>query len=259
MKEYTIGFIGAGRITRIMLEGFKKAGVLPRNIVVVDTNQEVLNTLKKRFSEIDAVLNDYHKPSMQDMVFLALHPPVISTALSEIKPVMSEKTIIVSFAPKVTINKIAEQLGGFKRIVRFLPNAPSIVNAGFNPIVFAPEFPSAEKNDLLLLLGKLGECFEVQEEKIEAYAIIVAMGPTYLWFQLEELKKLGESFGLTSGELEKGLKQMVIGTAKTMFESGLSSTEVIDLIPVKPLAEDENTIKNCYKQKLEVLYNKLKT
>ena len=50
MKDYTFGFIGAGRITRIMLGGFKRAGRLPQQIVVTDSNQEALDALKRHFS-----------------------------------------------------------------------------------------------------------------------------------------------------------------------------------------------------------------
>ncbi len=258
MRDYTFGFIGAGRITRIMLDGFKRAGRLPQQIVVTDSNQEALNALERRFSNIDAVFNDTKKPSAQDIVFLALHPPAMSPVLNEIRPSICEKTIVVSLAPKITIDSISEHLGGFKRIIRLLPNAPSIVNAGFNPTVFSSAFSLEEKHDILSVFRVLGECPEVKEEMIEAYAITTAMGPTYFWFQLDELRKLGESFGLTSDDLRGGLKQMVIGAAKTMFESGLSATEVMDLIPVKPLAEDEAGIRSLYETKLNALFNKLK-
>jgi pyrroline-5-carboxylate reductase len=40
MQDYPLGFIGAGRITKIMLEGLKRAGKLPQQIVVTDLNQD---------------------------------------------------------------------------------------------------------------------------------------------------------------------------------------------------------------------------
>ena len=81
MKDYTLGFIGAGRVTKIMLEGFKRAGKFPQQVVVTDLKQEALDTLKTRFPSIDTVLNDNKKPCAQDIVFLALHPPAIGAVL----------------------------------------------------------------------------------------------------------------------------------------------------------------------------------
>ena len=84
------------------------------------------------------------------------------------------------------------------------------------------------------------------EDKLEAYAIVTAMGPTYLWFQLYLLQEFGRSFGLTETEVKDGVSKMVVGTVKTM-EAGLSPAEVMDLVPVKPLGDEEENIKGLYR------------
>jgi pyrroline-5-carboxylate reductase len=43
-----------------------------------------------------------------------------------------------------------------------------------------------------------------------------------------------------------------------MYQSGLSADEVMDLVPVKPLADEESGIRAIYQQKLQSLYAKLK-
>ncbi len=43
----TIGFIGAGRITRIMLEGLRRAGALPRRILVHDPDAAAVAALQR--------------------------------------------------------------------------------------------------------------------------------------------------------------------------------------------------------------------
>ncbi len=42
----TLGFIGGGRITRILLNGFKNANVSFETIYVYETNETVLSALK---------------------------------------------------------------------------------------------------------------------------------------------------------------------------------------------------------------------
>lgn len=231
---------------------------MPRQVVVSDTNIEVLNKLKEGFPEISIAPNDNKQPALKDIVFIALHPPAVGDVLSEIKSYLKPESILVSLAPKLTIAKITERLQGFNRVVRILPNAPSIVNAGYNPIAFSQGLTETEKQQLISLLGALGECPDVSEEKLEGYAILTAMGPTYLWFQLYELQELGKLFGLNSQEAEDGVSKMVMGAVKTMRESGLSPAEVMDLIPVKPLEEEQENIKNIYRSKLEALFKKLR-
>ena len=85
------------------------------------------------------------------------------------------------------------------------------------------------------------------------------MGPTYFWFQLYELQELAKSFGISSHTLKDAIPKMLNGAAKTMYESGLTPAEVMDLVPVKPLGEEEATIKGLYQNRLNALYTKLKS
>lgn len=78
----SVGFIGGGRITKIILGDFQKAESISKNIVVSDSNIDVLNSLKEEYTEI-CITQDNKQAAMQDIVFVALHPPVMSTIISE--------------------------------------------------------------------------------------------------------------------------------------------------------------------------------
>ena len=108
------------------------------------------------------------------------------------------------------------------------------------------------------MLAPLGECPEVAEEKLEAYAVLTAMGPTYLWFQLQALREVAAGFGLTEAEILPALKRMVCGGARTLLESGLTAAEVMDLVPVKPLAEMEAQVAEMYRTRLPAIHQKIK-
>jgi pyrroline-5-carboxylate reductase len=45
---------------------------------------------------------------------------------------------------------------------------------------------------------------------------------------------------------------------KTLFDSQRTPAEVMDLVPVKPIGEDEEAIRNIYRTKLKGLFAKLK-
>ncbi len=184
MAYKRIGFIGGGRVVHIILGGWQKTGHMPEDLVVSDVNPDVLNRLKARFPEIRVSPNDNKPPASQDLVFLGLHPPAVAGCLGEIKDCLKPDAILVSLAPKLTFAKLAGLLGGFDRIVRLIPNAPSINGEGFNPVSFPEGLAREERTEISSLLGVLGKCPEVEEGKLEAYASLTAMGPTYLWFQL---------------------------------------------------------------------------
>jgi pyrroline-5-carboxylate reductase len=98
----------------------------------------------------------------------------------------------------------------------------------------------------------------VPEEQLEAYAVLTAMGPTYLWFQLYELQTIGVSFGLAEAAAAEGVRAMADGAVALMAESGLQPADVMDLVPVKPLGNDEASIRECYGKRLKGMYAKLK-
>jgi len=257
MSNKTIGFIGGGRITRIFLEGWKRANFLPATIVASDCNTETLAKLKAIFPSVTTSAQGAAAAS-QDVVFLAVHPPVMAEVAAGIKGHLKPGALVVSLAPKFTLAKLTELLGGFTRLARVIPNAPSVVNFGFNPVAFAPALTPADKAELTALLSPLGECPEVAEGKLEAYAILTAMGPTYLWFQLQALREVAAGFGLSDAEIAPALKRMVCGGARTLLESGLNPADVMDLIPVKPLAEMEPQVTEMYRTRLPALYQKIK-
>ncbi len=257
MSTKTIGFVGSGRISRIFLGGWRRANAMPASILVSDCNADTLAKLQTQFPGVRTT-GDGQTAAAQDIVFLAVHPPVMAEVAKTIKDSVKPGAIVVSLAPKFTIAKLTELLGGLARLVRTIPNAPSVVNSGFNPLAFAPALSAADKAEIIALLSPLGDCPEVAEEKLEAYAVLTGMGPTYLWFQLQVLRDLAAGFGLSEADIALALKRMVCGAARTLLESGLSPAEVMDLIPVKPLAEMEPQVSEMYRTRLPALHQKIK-
>jgi len=153
-QDYSIGFIGGGRITSILLEAWKKEGDLPGTIFVNDSNPDVLKALKAKHPAIESG-TETSKISECDVVFLSLHPPAIAAVLSEINGKLKPSAVLISLAPKWTIEKLLAGLSGFNRIVRIIPNAPSIINEGYNPAAFSSAIKDGEKKDVLLLFKAL--------------------------------------------------------------------------------------------------------
>jgi len=175
--------------------------------------------------------------------------------LTAIKGLMSDSRIVISLAPKITLDKIFANLEN-KNLVRMIPNATSCINQGYNPVCFAPD--CADKQDIMQLLSVLGKTFETDEPKLEAYAIASAMLPTYFWFQWFELVEIAKQIGLSEAEANETVEQTLLASIATAFNSGLSSSEVFDLIPVKPIGDNEGQIKEILQTKLLGLYGKIK-
>lgn len=256
MRTKSLGFIGGGRITRIFLKGLSNKKTLPESIKVFEPNAETLKALKTDFPGI-IVADSATSAAEQEIVFIAVHPPVVVETLQTIQELIKEETIFISLAPKITLEKMSSVLPT-KKLVRMIPNATSFINDGFNPVTFSVDFDEKEKNQVLKLLKKLGKTFETEETKLEAYAIVSAMLPTYFWFQWQEMGKIAIETGLSDKEAQKAVSSTLKKAWKLYYKSGLTPAEVMDLIPVKPIDENETEIKNILNTKLLGLFEKIK-
>ena len=108
------------------------------------------------------------------------------------------------------------------------------------------------------MLKKLGKTFETEEAKLESYAIVSAMLPTYFWFQWQEMENIALETGLTAEEAQKAVSSTLKKAWKLYYKSGLTPDKVMDLIPVKPIGENEAEIKNILNTKLIGLFGKIK-
>jgi len=253
MKK-TIGFIGGGRITRIFLQAFRNKGFQPENVAVFDSSNEVLLALHQKYPKVE--ISSLEKVASQDIVFIALHPPVIMDTLEKVKGQIRPDAIVISLAPKVTMEKISVKLNGLDNVGRMIPNATSYINKGYNPVCFSKDFRARE--EVLEMMQILGETFIVEEPRMEAYAIASAMLPTYFWFQWQEMHRIGKKMGLDENESRETVEKTLVAAIETLYHSGLSYEEVIDLIPVKPIAAFESQIKEILSNTLNTLFEKIK-
>jgi pyrroline-5-carboxylate reductase len=256
MKTISVGFIGGGRITKILLQGFKNKSLVFESTKVFEPNIEVFEALKLLFPQIENAQN-LETAASQQFVIIAVHPPVVVEILREIKYFISEKTVVISLAPKITLEKMASILPT-KKLARIIPNATSYINKGYNPISFYPGMEKPMKKQIKKLFKPLGKIFETEEIKLESYAIASAMLPTYFWFQWLEVERIAIETGLTVGEAREAVKSTLKRAVKLYYNSGLTPAEIMDLIPVKPIGSDETEIADILDTRLIALFGKIK-
>jgi pyrroline-5-carboxylate reductase len=258
MKTLSIGFIGAGRVSRIMLAGWERAGLVPDRVLVYDKDAAVAGKLAASHRGRVEVCETLAGAAGADVVFLAVHPPIIMETLAAIRASLRPASLLVSLAPKLTLAAMGDALGGHAHLARVNPSAPGIIGRGLNPYALGAGATAADEASLKSLFEPLGSTRAVDERKLEAYAIISAMGPTYFWFQLEQLRSLAVDFGMDGAEAAETIELMIQGAARTLFGSGLSPDEVMDLVPVKPLGTSEASIRASYQDSLAAVFARIK-
>lgn len=247
MAEKGVGFVGSGRIARIMMGGWSRAERVPPLIVVSDADETAIARLRRSHPQVETAGHDNRVPASQEVVILSVPPTAIEQVAPQIAPALRPNAIVVSPVPKLPISRLSQLLGGFDRIARVIPNAPSIVCAGYNPLAFSSSLGEADRQAVTELWSPLGDCPVVPEEVLNAYIVLTARGPAYFWFQFYELLRLAQSAGLTREQACDGLQKMLAGAVCTMSQSGLGEEAVKDLIPMNPLGPAECTVTELYR------------
>jgi pyrroline-5-carboxylate reductase len=251
----TIGFLGGGRVTRILAGGWARAGALPGRVLVHDPDGAAIDALHALAPSVERVAAD--EIAAADVVFVALHPPVMTDGLAAMRPPLPAGTLLVSLAPKIPLAALA-QLAGTPGVVRMIPNAPSLVGRGYNPVAYGAGVDQSARARLAELFRPWGQAPEVPEEQLEAYAVVTGMGPTYFWFQWQALRELAVGFGLPERDADAALKAMIDGAVATLLNGGLTAAMTMDLVPIKPLAEMEPTVTHAYRVALPALYARIR-
>lgn len=251
LKKSSVAFIGGGRVARILLAGWKLAGRMPARVVVVEPDEHALDLLLEVAPE--AGVAEPGEIGDCALVFLAVHPPMMKEVLESFAGEVGPDSVVVSLVPRFKCVAISEALGT-PRLVRMIPNAPSAIGAGYNPVFFSEAIERQTKEWLVTLFAPWGEQPEVAEGDLEAYAVITAMGPTYFWYQIQALRELAVSFGLTREASDAAVSKMLSGAVSCLLAKGPDS---MDLIPVRPLQDLETTVKEAYEGKLRSMFSKL--
>ncbi len=254
-EHMSTGFVGGGRVTRVLVGGWHHAGALPGGSLVNEPDDAAFAQLAAQCPEVRRV--PMEEVAAVDVVFLALHPPVLAAMLPALRSCLGARALVVSLAPKITLSALTRGLGS-ARVVRMIPNAPSIIGRGYNPVAFGEGVDAAARRDLSVLFASWGAWPEVPERDLEAYAILTGMGPTYYWYQWQALREAAGQFGLSPERADEALRRMLDGALATLLQSGLSPAGVMDLIPVRPLQAIEEHVTAAYGTALPALFAKIK-
>lgn len=213
-----IVFIGAGNMAEAIVAGIVKQQVVAASdVCVTDISADRLSHFESRYG-VGTSSDNLAAVAPSDVIVLSVKPQVFPSVWQEIESALKPDALVVSIMAGIPSKKIA----GDKpiRVVRVMPNTPSLVGEGAAGIA-AGEFASeanlavAEK-----LMGAVGEVVIVKEEEIDAVTALSGSGPAYVFYLLESMLDAAEQMGLKKGVARELALATVSGAAKLMKETG---------------------------------------
>ena len=231
MKNYKLGFIGAGNMAEAIFSGAIEKKVLkPNEIFIYDISQDRMNGLCKKYGIISASsIEDLC--SKAEMLVLAIKPSIISTVLEKLAEIDS-RLPMVSIVAGWSGMKIKGYMGRHDnvRVLRIMPNMPLMSGEGMS--VF--ETPTdLEKNEYIFIKGifqGLGLVLEQPEKLMDAVTSISGGGPAYVFMFIEALADAGVLNGISIDNAILLAAQTVLGSAQAVLDTGIHPAKLKDAV-----------------------------
>ncbi len=212
---YTFGFIGCGNMGGALATATAKSGITGSKLMLSDAEEQRARALAKELG--GTVAKNSGIAEGCDYIFLGVKPNLVKSVLEEIKPKLSDNTVLISMAAGLSIASIKEWVGDIPTI-RIMPNTP--VRVGKGTILYALDnVTEAMKEGFLEALAMAGELVEIPEKLIDAGSAVSGCGPAFGYMFIEALADGGVKCGLPRADALKLAASTLLGAAQMVLKT----------------------------------------
>ncbi len=224
-----IGFIGCGNMAKAMIQGMLNHGIMAQDVMVSTTNETTL-TLACDTYNVLGTLDNCQVVEQSEIIILAIKPHLIEKVLYQVKEKIMKHHIIVSISPGKTIDWFNSILGNDIKIVRTMPNTPSLVGEGMSAISPSSLMSKDDINKIDEIFSTFGRVEIVEERLMDAVVAISGSSPAYIFILIEAMADAGVLLGLPRASAYRFASQAVLGSAKMVQGTNLHPATLKDQV-----------------------------
>lgn len=236
LRNKRIAVIGVGNIGRMLLERMRIMGVYANRMVVCDSDPE---RARSAAEPVGACVVDLDQADgcEADLWLLCPGPKAILPVIEKLAPRLKDGDVVVSFAAAVPMRSLEASLPETVCVVRVMPNMPSLVGRGMNPVCFSKRASKEARAMVLELLDELGRTIEVQDEQMNWCVGLSGAAMRSVLPAIEGMIRAGLEAGLPEKDARLMAAQVVMGTAGLVKHSTMTLSELKALTPMETLDE----------------------
>lgn len=263
LQNKRFAVIGVGNVGQMLLERMRIMGVYANRMVVCDSD---LERARLAAEPVGACVMDLGQPDgcEADLWLLCTGPKAILPVIEKLAARLKAGDVVVSFAAAVPMNRLEAALPKHVSVVRVMPNMPSLVGRGMNPVCFSESASKEARAMVLELLDQLGRSVEVRDDQMNWCVGLSGAAMRSVLPAIEGMIHAGLEAGLTEEDARMVAAQVVMGTAGLVKHTELPLAEIKTLTPMDTL--DEGLIERLYyeaavgaKNKIDRLQEKIVT
>jgi pyrroline-5-carboxylate reductase len=237
LKEKRLALIGMGNIGKILLERLQAVSGSADHIVVCDRDAERAHTAAVKYGTRAVILTD-QSICEADAILVAVSPKSVTQVIHTIADRLHPDCVVISFAAAVPLAHIEAILHPGTPVARIMPNAPSLVGQGMNPVAYGSSMTLVARELVEAILGALGETLAVQDGLMNWCVGLTGASLRSLIPALEGLTHAGIEAGLSENDARRAAAQVMLGTATLALRTNLSFDEIKALTPMQTVDEE---------------------
>lgn len=225
-----IGFIGCGNMATSIIKGIIRKQIIDaENIIASAKTKATLDRVQKELG-VKVSTDNLEVTENSDILVLAVKPQYYPEVIAQIKDVVRKEQIVISIAPGKTLDWLQEQFGGSVRLVRTMPNTPSLVGEGMTGACRNEYVTDEDYATVLQILGSFGEVETIPENLMDVCVSVSGSSPAYIYILIEAMADGAVADGMPRAQAYKFAAQSVLGSAKMVLETGKHPGELKDQV-----------------------------
>ncbi|MCE3010962.1 MAG: pyrroline-5-carboxylate reductase [Proteobacteria bacterium] len=222
--RYKIGFIGTGNLAQAMIKGLIENKVVePTQIYGCNRSPGKLQKTVETF-RINSCSNAEDLIETCDIVVLAMKPQDLPGAIDPLAASFNENQIVISLAAGITLRMLEKKLSQ-TRIIRLMPNTPSLISRGVIGYV-ANDDDSSLEAIIEDMFNPLGYVLKVEDEdQFEALTVSCSSGTGFVFELMMYWQDWIEERGFPPDVARKMTVETFLGASLLASQSNQSSLE----------------------------------
>lgn len=215
-----VALLGAGKMGGILLQAFLNKGLFrPENIRATVQHPERAKMLIEQWG-VAVSTDNLAAARNSDLILLGVKPQTVPEILAQIRPALTAKKTIISFAASVKTGAIEKAAGIDLAVIRAMPNTPSLLGCGATALCRGKFVTDEQLAVAEQVFASVGRTVTVDEKHMDAVTALSASGPAYIYIILESLAEGGVKVGLPRDIATFLAAQMILGAATMVLETG---------------------------------------
>ena len=220
-NHYIIGIIGAGNMGEALIKGLLGAQLVrPYEILASARTASRLRKLEKTYGVHTTRSNLAVVDSCQTII-LGVKPQDMEKVCQTLEPKVTAEHLMISIAAGIDFANLRSFLGTKPRLIRVMPNLPSVIDLGISAIFCGPRMPERYRRFAHQIFQAVGQTVDVREERLmDVVTGLSGTGPAYFFALMEALSAAGQKLGLTASMAQQLTLATAVGAAEMAQQSG---------------------------------------